>query len=296
MSIVAFFSSELSKNRYHAERALALLALHRSNRLVRIGVDFRIWTYTSYVLALWIHGQRTQARTMAYRMVEEAEALGSPVPLVTALVWASVLALWAGDIEVAEQRTERLLECATRTALLPFRFVAEGHSGTIAVLKGEVDKGIDLLERSVAKLVQTNSRVQEILMLGQLTHAYAAAGRYRDALDIVEAALSRAQQTETRVNRADLLRLRAVCLWHETGDRKAYVAGLKDALMQARQDDILTVEMRVLVALAGMTEEPALAKAALLQLRDVYGRFTEDPESADLVAVRQMLEQTSATS
>ncbi|WP_165225939.1 ATP-binding protein [Affinirhizobium pseudoryzae] len=296
MSIVAFFSSELSKNRHHAERALALLPLERSNRLVRIGVDFRIWTYTSYVLSLWIHGQRTQARTMAYNMVEEAEALGSPVPLVTALVWASVLALWAGDIEVAEQRTERLLECATRTALLPFRFVAEGHSGTIAVLKGDVDKGIELLERSVAKLVQTNSRVQEILMLGQLTQAYAAAGRYRNALDIVEAALSRAQRTATRVNRADLLRLRAVCLWHETGDRKAYVAGLKEALMQARQDDILTVEMRVLVALAGMTDEPELAKNSLMQLRDVFGRFTENPESADLVAVRQMLAQASPTS
>lgn len=296
ISVVSFFSSELSKNRYHAERALALLPLDRSNRLVRIGVDFRIWTYTSYVLALWIQGHRTQARAMSHEMVEEAEALGSPVPLVTALVWGSVLALWAGDIEVAEHRTERLLECATRNALLPFRYVAEGHSGTIAVLKGDVDKGIDLLERSVAKLVQTNSRVQEILMLGQLTRAYAAAGRHRDALNIVEAALSRAEHTATRVNRADLLRLRAVCLWHETGDRTAYVAGLKDALMQARQDDILTVEMRVLVALAGMTDEPELSKDALLQLRDVYGRFAEDPESADLAAVRQMLEQASATS
>lgn len=126
-------------------------------------------------------------------------------------------------------------------------------------------------------------------MLGQLTQAYAAAGRYRNALEIVEAALSRAQHTATRVNRADLLRLRAVCLWHETGDRKAYVAGLKEALMQARQDDILTVEMRVLVALAGMTDEPELAENSLMQLRDVFGRFAEDPESADLVAVRQML-------
>ncbi|MDO1583423.1 ATP-binding protein [Rhizobium oryzicola] len=291
ISIVAFFSSEISKNRLHAERALALLPLKRSNRLVRIGVDFRIWTYTSYVLALWIHGYRDTARAMAQRMVDEAEALGSAVPLATALVWGSVLALWAGDVAVAEQRTQRLLECSTRNALLPYRYVAEGHSGTIAMLKGDVEKGIELLERSVAKLVETKSRVQEILLLGQLTHAYAAAGRYRDARELVEAALSRAENTSTKVNRADFMRLRAVYQWHESGDRKAYVAGLQRALIQARSDGILTVEMRVLVALASMSEEPELSKQALRDLRGVYERFTEALDSPDLIAVRQMLEK-----
>jgi predicted ATPase/DNA-binding winged helix-turn-helix (wHTH) protein len=290
ISIVAFFSSEISKNRLYAERALALLPLERSNRLVRIGVDLRIWTYTSYVLALWIHGYRTTARSMAHRMVEEAEALGSAVPLVTALVWSSVLAFWAGDVEVAEQRTQRLLECATRSALLPFRFVAEGHSGTIAALKGDVAKGIQLLERSVAKLVQTNSRVQEILMLGQLTQAYAAAGRYGDALKNVEAALARAEHTATKVNRADLMRLRALYRWKVNDDHDAYVAGLKQALAQARQDEILTVEMRILATLAAMPEEPEMARQALAQLREVFSRFTEDLDSPDLVAVRRLIE------
>lgn len=290
-SIVAFFSSEIAKNRHHAERALAMLPLKRSNRLVRIGVDLRIWTYTSYVLALWIHGYRTTARAMAFRMVEEAEALGSAVPLATALVWSSVLALWAGDVEVAEQRTQRLLQCATRSALLPFRFVAEGHSGTIAVLRGNVEQGIDILERSVAKLVQTNSRVQEILLLGQLTQAYAAAGRYTEARERVEAALSRASNTATKVNRADLMRLRALYRWRENGDHDAYLDGLKQALAQAREDDILTVEMRILATLAAMSEAPDISIQAHAELREVFGRFTEDLESPDLVAVRQLLDK-----
>ncbi|WP_144579067.1 winged helix-turn-helix domain-containing protein [Agrobacterium sp. DE0009] len=289
--VAAFFAGDLSKNRFHAARALAVLPVKRSNNLFRIGVDYRIWCYSSCSLALWIQGFRDQAKEMARQSLEEAEMLGSPVPLATGLVWGTVLALWAGDLDLAEQRNQRLLECSTRSALLPFRFVADGHSGTLSVLKGNVNRGIELLERSVSKLLDTNSRLQEILMLGQLAQAYAEAGRYRDARELVDKTLMRIRETGTKIYLADLMRMRAVFLWHELGDREAYVAGLQQALMQARSDGILSVELRILARLAKIAEDPVSSSHALAALRETFGRFTEGLDSPDLVEVRHMLDQ-----
>jgi predicted ATPase/DNA-binding winged helix-turn-helix (wHTH) protein len=287
--VAAFFAGELATNRLHAARALATLPTTRSNSFLRIGVDHRIWAYSSCSLALWIHGYRDQAREMARRNIEEAEALASPVPLATALVWGSVLALWAGELDLAEQRNQRLAECAARSALLPFRYVADGHSGILAVLAGDVEKGIELLERSVKQLLQTNSLLQEVLMLGQLAQAYHAAGRYRDARELVDTTLARVRETGTKVYLADFMRRRAVYLWHESGDREAYVEGLQEALAQARTDGILSVELQILASLADLAVDPSSSKDALVALKKTLEHFSEGLDSADLVKVKCMV-------
>ncbi len=291
--VAAFFAGELATNRLHAARALAILPIKRSNSFLRIGVDHRVWAYSSYSLALWIHGYRDQAREMARRNIEEAEALGSPVPLATALVWGSVLALWAGEPDLAEQRNQRLAECATRSALLPFRYVADGHSGFLAVLKGDAEKGIELLERSVKQLLQTNSLLQEALMRGQLAQAYYLAGRYRDARELADTTLSRVRETGTKIYLADFMRRRAVYGWHERGDREAYVEGLQEALAQARADGILSVELSVLANLAEIAADPSTLEEALLALQRTLEQFSEGLDSADLVKVKGMIKRST---
>ena len=128
-------------------------------------------------------------------------------------------------------------------------------------------------------------------MLGQLAQAYAEAGRYRDARELVDKTLMRIRETGTKIYLADLMRMRAVFLWHELGDREAYVAGLQQALMQARSDGILSVELRILARLAKIAEDPVSSSHALAALRETFGRFTEGLDSPDLVEVRHMLDQ-----
>ncbi|MFQ6242661.1 ATP-binding protein [Sinorhizobium meliloti] len=292
--VAAFFSGNLSMNRHHAVRALAALPAKRSNSLLRIGVDHRIWTYSSYTLALWIQGFPDQAKDMARRNVEEAEALGNPVPLSTALVWASVLALWTGDMDLAEQRIDRLVACSTRSALLPFRFVAEGHKGILAVLKGDVEAGVQLLETGASKLRQTNSRLQEFVLLTHLAQAYAAAGRYRDARDLVDATLERIRETGTHVYRTDLMHARAVYEWQENGNPDRYRAGLQQALAQARTDGALSYELRILMSLVKAPGDPVSSEHAFASLQATYERFTEGFDGPDLAEARRMLDRLPA--
>jgi predicted ATPase/DNA-binding winged helix-turn-helix (wHTH) protein len=290
MGVSHYFAGNLPETRRYLERAVATLPRRRPVDVLRVGVDQRVNAANALARALWMQGMADRARDVAARNVEETEALGDPVTLAVALMWTLPVALWTGEVQVAERRLARLEECTALGGLSPSRLVGQAHRGAILTHRGRPEEGISLLENSLSALRGINSRLLEVVLMIHLSEAYAAAGRHGEALATVEAAILRSHETAELVNLPHLLHLRALYGWHGHRDPARFMAGLDEALACARGNGALAYELRVLMSMAGLREDDAARARALEVLREVYGRFEEGFDTPDLREAGRLLE------
>ncbi|MBP0495108.1 ATP-binding protein [Pararoseomonas indoligenes] len=290
MGVSHYFAGNLPETRRHLVRAMATLPRKRPVDVLRIGVDQRVNAANALARALWMQGMADQAREVAACNVEETEALGDPVTLAVALMWTLPIALWTGEVVVAERRLARLEECTARGGLSPSRLVGQAHRGAVLTHRGRPAEGIPLLEGSLSALRGINSRLLEVVLMIHLSEAYAAAGRHGAALAEVEAAIFRSQETAELVNLPHLLHLRALYAWNGDGDTARLVAGLDEALAHARGNGALAYELRILTSMARLPADAAARARGLEALHEVHGRFEEGFDTPDLREAGRVLE------
>lgn len=123
------FCGRLEVSRQHSDAAIALVAAAgRSTDTTMVGPDAIIAAKTLLCRTLWLQGETAKALETANDTAARAEATGNSVSLCSGLFGPCVVALWAGEIELARRWIPLMTEEARRRGLLGWLRFAEWYA------------------------------------------------------------------------------------------------------------------------------------------------------------------------
>jgi class 3 adenylate cyclase/predicted ATPase len=288
---------EFAAARRHLEQARALHDPDRpSQEAFHYGQDIGATVLCYLSWALWHLGYVEQASEVAADAVRRAEAIPHPFTLVYTLCHAR------GMMDVFRRRSEDTQSYAGVVMSLcaehEFPFWAAGGqilSGWAATCQGEIDAGVDALDRGLAAWRKTGARLWLPMFLALEAEGHAKADRNEAALHAIEQALAMADETGERWAVAEVLRIKAGLLL-AGGPSRANEAEslLTKSLDIARRQQALCWELRASCDLARLWQRRGENREALTLLRSIYRQFTEGFGTPDLQDAKALMESLDA--
>ena len=284
---------EFAAARRHLEQARALHNPDRpSQEAFHYGQDIGATVLCYLSWALWLLGYVEQASEVATDAVRRAEAIPHPFTLVYTLCHAR------GMMDVFRRRSEDTQSYAGVVMSLcaehEFPFWAAGGqilSGWAATCQGEVEAGVEAINRGLGAWRETGARLWLPMFLALEAEAHAKAGRSEVALQAIEQALAVSDETGERWAVAEVLRIKADLLLAHDPSRADEVENLLiKSLEIARRQQALCWELRASCDLARLWQRRGRGKDALKLLRSIHGQFTEGLETPDLKAAEALME------
>lgn len=277
--------------RHHTER---MLQHAPGPRPIRFPLDQRVAARATLARILWLQGFPEQAMRTARSNVDDAQGLDHPLSLCYAVaVGEFAVALFVGDLAAAEQSASILLDHATRYGLTYWHARREAFTGILAMKRGEIAIGLQLLGGALEKLRATRSPLLRMEFAAEMALGLARIGRVHQGLATVEEAIDQAERTEARWYEPELLRIKGDLIILQ-GTREGIVAAqalFAESLALARRQSALSWELRTAISLARLRRTQGRAGEAHDLLESVYGRFTEGFQTADLLAAKSLLDQ-----
>jgi predicted ATPase len=254
------------------------------------GYDHRVRALVALARALWLRGLSNQARRTAQQAIDEAADRDQPISVCISLIYGAPVFRWAGDLDRAEDFFDRLIKCAGRYSLAPYRALGLALKGEVTVARGESDKGLRLLREALAALYSEQHKILLTVFTAALAEGLRRTGQLEEALLTLNGAISRATGCGATFDFADLLRLKAEVLMEmPQGDRGAALNCLKESMELAREQSALAYELRSATTLARLLSESGQPDEARNILGRVYDRFTEGYETSDLKMASSLL-------
>jgi predicted ATPase/DNA-binding winged helix-turn-helix (wHTH) protein len=289
------FIGDQAAAQFYGERAMARVA--ESGRLTDnffglFGFDYRVYAPVMLARALWLRGFTEQACRLAKTAIDDALSRGNPVSICVSLSNASPVFLWSGDFQNAENYAERLVAYAGSRSLELYRAAGVGLKGAVAIARGELQAGIDLLQDAVETLTAAKMYVWLTEFMGLLADGLCKNGQLEEALVTINRGIERAKDRGSSFDTGELLRVKATVLaaMPQHG-RIAAIPCLTEALAIAKAQSALALELRSMTDLARLLSEDGQRYQVRRDLALVYGRFTEGFETVDLTIARQVMEQ-----
>jgi predicted ATPase/DNA-binding winged helix-turn-helix (wHTH) protein len=254
---------------------------------VRFQFDQRVTARYTLARVLWLQGFADQAVRDVTDNIEQAVSQNHVLSLCNALAQSACpIALLVGDFGMAERYTAMLRSHTTKNSLDVWRAYADGFDGERLIRCGDLDGGLSLLRRAVDELwhagfVQYHTAFLIALALG-LVHA----GQAADARVMIEKALQRCERTGESWALAELHRIRGKTLLSEqtSSANPAVEAAFLQSLDIAREQKVLSWELRTAVSLAKLWRDQRRLREARDLLTSIYPRFTEGFGTSDLVS------------
>jgi predicted ATPase len=281
---------DIAGARAELEAALRLGPGHTRARTIYL--DFEHYNYADIALArtLWLQGYPVQAMARAHSSVEDAASKSHPVPLSRALVWAISVFLWAGDLEGADDHTDRLTSHAQSHSLGPYLAVAQGYKGALAVCRGDARTGAARLRSAIESLHATRYELLTTTFNIWLAQGLAATGQLAEGIARIDATIALVEENGDLSQMPELLRVKGgLLLAMPRPNVKDAEACLAQALALSRHQGARAWELRTATDLARLMADRGERDRARGLLQPVFQEFTEGFDTADLKAAKGLL-------
>jgi predicted ATPase len=266
------------------------LAAPGLSELRSFGYDHQVRALIGYARTLCLRGFLDQAAKFAYQGIEVAERQKHPVSLCICLTYVVSVFLWRGDQEIAEDLVERLISDAARYSLANYRTGGLGLRGELMLARGETRLGVEALRAALSTMQAAGRFILSSVFSRALAEGLARIGCSAEASVIIDALVADTARGSGTFDRPDLLRARAAVLLAASPENwPAAEASLKASIECARQQSALVWELRSAMALGRLWIDQKREDEARGLLADVYGRFTEGFETADLRETERQL-------
>ena len=289
-AVACFFTGDNRQVARHAQIALtAPIHLSKLN-LASFGHLSRV----RHILAnnLWVMGYPDQAAAMAEEAIEESETLNHPPTLCYVLMSTAVISLERGDLERADELIARLLQVATKHGLLTYARAAGGWQGRLAVLRGELSPGVQLLRTAISDLHEDGYELYRPQLSGALATGLAGSGQRELAYSTICEALVWAEARGRKLHFVELLRLKGEILTSlSPGDITCGEAYQLQSLELAQSLGLLSFELRVAFTLARLWRNRGESNRALELLDPTFRRFSEGFRTRDLLEAATLLQE-----
>jgi predicted ATPase/DNA-binding winged helix-turn-helix (wHTH) protein len=279
--------------RRHIERMLGRYVA-RSSHIIRFHYDQRLLAHSYHSRILWLQGFADQAMRSLECHVGDPRASDHPVSRAAALLQSACpVALFVGDLTLAERYVKALMDLSARHALELWNLAGRCFGGVLLVKRGEIGAGLELLRTAFARVPQNAFSLLYTPFLAEIADALGREGKAAEGLSIIDEALERSERNEERWCIAELLRIKGELIQREGAPQAATVAEqhFLDSLDWARRQGALSWELRTSTSLARLQHQQGRIQKARELLTRVYDRFTEGFETSDLMAAKGLLDQ-----
>jgi class 3 adenylate cyclase len=288
-------TGDLWQAREHAETGVRLYdeAKHHYHTAFYGGHDAGVCSRYTLGITLWLLGFPDQA---AHR-TEEAEALARrlahPLTLAMTLTFATWLRLFRGDRGDAWRLTRLGVELCTQQGIPVYLAADRICEGSLRAADGEGGTAADMILSGVRTLETLGVCVRRSFYLGLLAEAHLRAGRPREGLAAVEAALRFVAETGERWYQPELHRLWGELALAAGRARDEARPAFEAARTAARERGARSFELRAAIRLARLDGEAGERQRARDLLAPVYGWFTEGFETPNLIEAKALLDELS---
>jgi predicted ATPase/DNA-binding winged helix-turn-helix (wHTH) protein len=230
---------------------------------------------------LWLQGHPAQAAARARQTISDAAEIDHSLTLCIALLGGIAVFLWSGDLQSADEHIEWLISRAESHSLSPYVFVGQGFGGEVAIRRGDVKGGIDILRRCLEKLHAATYEVFTTALEISLAQGLAAIGQFDESV--------------TRIDKdfcymPELLRIRANLLLsmpRPTADDAENC--FTQSLDWSRRQGARAWELRTATDLAACLASQGRSAEGQALLQPVFEQFTEGSDTADVKAAEYLL-------
>ena len=247
----------------------------------------------------WLRGFPDEAMSIVVKATEQALALSHTLSLVNSLgQGACLVSLLNGDLDAADAYAALMEEHCTRHGIGLWQAWGRCFSGAVLAKRGDVAGGLKLMQSEFTDHPATRLLPRYMVLLGELASALGTNGDYREALEAINEALERAERNEERWYLTELMCIKGRILLLESGAgaEDAAEAHFLQAIACARQQEVLSFELRAATALARLRASSGRAQQAQADLLLVFERFTEGFGTADLREAQALIDQLGGPS
>jgi len=242
--------------------------------------------------SLWMLGYPDQAVEASREAIRQAEDHNHRVTTIFSLVEAVPVFLHTGDRQTAEELIRRIIADATRYALTQCHAIAIGYQGVLALRQGEPFRGTELLRTAVARLRADGCEGYRRVLSGELAEAFLKSGETALAHTTICEAVEGEQACGPSCHMPELLRVKGeVLLSMAQSDRGEAEQCLLDSLRLARDQRVLSFELRTAMSLARLWAANGRGDCATDLLTSIYCRFSEGFQTVDLVSAARLLDE-----
>jgi predicted ATPase/DNA-binding winged helix-turn-helix (wHTH) protein len=294
IGISQHYLGDQASARRHLECVLAhyISPVQRWSYITRFGIDLRVTVRVFLAWALWLQGFPDQAMRAAESGIADAWAANHAISLCYALAQgACPIALLVGDLAAAEHYAGMLLDHSTIHAPARWHTYGRIYQGVLAIKRDDTVAGLQLMGADLDEHDKARSRVLRTIAL-LTAESLGRAGKAADRRAAVEEALKWTADTDERWGIAELLRIKGELLLMQDAPGTAATAEdhFRQALDLAHRQGALSWELRAAASLARLLRDQGRSAQALSLLQPLYDRFTEGFDTADLKAVKAILD------
>jgi predicted ATPase/DNA-binding winged helix-turn-helix (wHTH) protein len=275
-----------AKGRFHTDQAFALSEDARPTDPGHFA--FYHSPYLSLSRVLWLQGQADQAIEVCRALAEAPLSDVDPVSSCISLIFTANVYGWVGEWATVEKQAERLIAHAGAHFLVPYRNVGLALKAERLIQRGDLDEGLSLLRRSIARLEADRYRLYISGFRCTLASGLAASGQLDEAVREIDGEISTAESLGTLFIAPELLRIKGELCGLQNDKRQAYSL-FESAFEMAGQQAALSWQLRAAMSMMRLVAGSGDATAAHNRLAETYGRFTEGFATADLKAAKQLL-------
>ena len=245
----------------------------------------------------WILGYPDQALLRSGEIIKEALDCADPIAIAFVLAHNLLVYLWTGDWVAAEQLIDHLTGHTAKHQLSTYSRIAAGWQGCLALLRGDLPRGIQLVRTTLVALRAEGHQLHSPQMGAVLAEGLARAGQDELAYATVCEWVAWSESRGSLCDVMELLRVKGEILISMTpGDTRKGEECLLHSLRLAEEQSALSLELRSGMSLARLWGDKGLVEKALELLVPIHARFTEGFETRDLVAATTLLAELRSRS
>jgi tetratricopeptide (TPR) repeat protein len=240
----------------------------------------------------WLLGYPDQALATSERACALARSIAHPHSMAFALVFAAGLHQYRNEPVATRTAAEAVIALATEQGFPQWQGVGAVLGGWATAVQGEA-RGVEMIREGLALWRAIGANVSLPYWLGLLGAAHEHLGQPLEGLAVTDEALQMARAHGEHHYVAELYRQKGEFVLALGRDARQAERYFRQALATARRCRVRSLELRTALSLARLLRGQGRRLAARRVVAEVYRRFSEGFDTADLTSARKFLTETA---
>jgi len=232
--------------------------------------------------ALWFLGHPDQALERVENALTLARDLSEPHGMAHALFFTAVVHQLRRDEPLAKVFAEAAFAISAEHGLLLYQATSTVTRGWTLIELGRAEEAIEEIQQGLVGHQATGTVLLRPHFLALLAEALKKAGRIEEGFQVLEDALTQANNNGDCYYLAEIYRLQGEMLGMAAGAESCFI----QAIETARKQKAKSLELRAAMSLSRLNRAREV-------LAEVYGGFTEGLDTKDLQEAKALLESLS---
>ncbi|HMV46826.1 MAG TPA: AAA family ATPase [Blastocatellia bacterium] len=286
-----YCQGQLTAARQQYEQALGLYQSNQQQpQLSVMSEDLGVAAQRTWSWCMWMLGYPDQAIKRAEQAVARADHLDHPFSRCSAYFTAGVIHLLRREWTACEEKMNVAIQLAEEHEVGQMLAFAGINRDLALARQGQVEHGITQLQGLLGLYRMTGIGMWKTAYLAELAELCGFAGRAADGLEAIAEAMTAAERSGERYFEAELWRIKGDLLLQAGASNDQTESCYQESIAVARRQEASSWELRASISLARLWQQQGKIAEARHQLTEVYGRFAEGLNTAELTEASVLLE------